>query len=407
VKRVSVVLVLLAAGLAAVTAAGAILRLAPAYASPDAASPASAPRASAPATSTPSATPSATPSGTPTPTPVAPLRVIGLSPAAGARNVAFGKTIKVTFSAQVAATTPYPRLSPSVPGTWKHSGTSALVFTPKGHLPVYTQVRVTIPAGSAGVHGADGGRLAKPYVVRFTVGGPSSVLRLQQLLAELGYLPLRFHPEAASPKKAALLSEPTDADLIALQPVAGRFTWRWDHLPSTLTALWAKGRTTVLLRGAIMAFEAGHGLSADGAAGRKVWTALLAQVAAHKAHEGAYRYLVVTTRLPQKLSVWSNGKVIYTTPANTGIASRPTQKGTFPVYLRFRTTTMSGTNPDGTHYNDPGVPYVAYFNGGDAVHGFLRASYGSPQSLGCVELSYSSAAVVWKYDPLGTLVTVR
>jgi len=111
--------------------------------------------------------------------------------------------------------------------------------------------------------------------------------------------------------------------------------------------------------------------------------------------------------LPEKLSVWSNGETIYTTLANTGIASRPTAKGTFPVYARYRTTTMSGTNPDGTHYNDPGVPYVAYFNGGDAVHGFVRASYGSPQSLGCVELSYSSAAVVWKYDPLGTLVTVH
>ena len=38
---------------------------------------------------------------------------------------------------------------------------------------------------------------------------------------------------------------------------------------------------------------------------------------------------------------------------------------------------MSGTNPDGSHYSDPGVPWVSYFNGGDALHGFLRASYGS------------------------------
>ena len=67
---------------------------------------------------------------------------------------------------------------------------------------------------------------------------------------------------------------------------------------------------------------------------------------------------------------------------------------------------MSGTNPDGSHYSDPGVPYVAYFNGGDAVHGFVRGSYGWPQSLGCVELPYGAAAVVYKYDPIGTLVTV-
>ena len=42
---------------------------------------------------------------------------------------------------------------------------------------------------------------------------------------------------------------------------------------------------------------------------------------------------------------------------------------------------MSGTNPDGSHYIDPGIPDVSYFNGGDALHGFIRASYGFPQSL--------------------------
>jgi lipoprotein-anchoring transpeptidase ErfK/SrfK len=138
-----------------------------------------------------------------------------------------------------------------------------------------------------------------------------------------------------------------------------------------------------------------------------VWLALLRTVAAHKAHKGHYDYVLVNSSgRPQTLSVWQDGKVIYRTLANSGISSRPTDKGTFPVYVRYRTTTMSGTNPDGSHYNDPGIPYVAYFNGGDAVHGFIRGSYGSPQSLGCVELSFSSAAVVYKYDPIGTLVTV-
>jgi lipoprotein-anchoring transpeptidase ErfK/SrfK len=98
---------------------------------------------------------------------------------------------------------------------------------------------------------------------------------------------------------------------------------------------------------------------------------------------------------------------VYSTAVNTGIASRPTAAGTFPVYVRYLSTTMSGTNPDGTKYNDPGVPYVAYFNGGDAVHGFVRGSYGWPQSLGCVELPYSAAAVVFDYDPIGTLVGVH
>ena len=47
---------------------------------------------------------------------------------------------------------------------------------------------------------------------------------------------------------------------------------------------------------------------------------------------------------------------------------------------------MEGTNPDGSHYNDVGVPWVNYFSGGDAIHGFVRPGYGWPQSLGCVEV---------------------
>ena len=67
---------------------------------------------------------------------------------------------------------------------------------------------------------------------------------------------------------------------------------------------------------------------------------------------------------------------------------------------------MSGKNPDGSTYHDPGIPDVSYFNGGDAIHGFSRSSYGSPQSLGCVELPFPAAAAVFPLTPIGTLVTV-
>jgi peptidoglycan hydrolase-like protein with peptidoglycan-binding domain len=367
------------------------------------------PAASAAASSAPAASATSTTTPTPTPTPTsAALKVVSITPKGKAGNVWYGSAIKVTFSSALATDTPFPRLSPKVPGAWKLVNTTTLVFKPAGHLPVYTAVKLTIPAGSAGVHAADGGRLAKQYTSSFTVGGVSSTVRLQQLLAELGYLPLRFHPDGSTKTgKSALSLEPGNADLVSLAPLKGTFTWRWSGIPKRMVPLWKKGQYTTLIKGAVMAFESGHGMSADGAAGRKVWLALLSTVAAHKAHKGHYDYILVdSTDRPQMLAVWQDGKTIYKTPANTGIYSRPTAKGTFPVYLRFRTTTMSGTNPDGTHYNDPGVPYVAYFNGGDAVHGFRRASYGSPQSLGCVELSYSSAAVVYKYDPIGTLVTV-
>src|SRR5712692_3213294 len=88
-------------------------------------------------------------------------------------------------------------------------------------------------------------------------------------------------------------------------------------------------------------------------------------------------------------------------------ARRPTQLGTFPVFEHIPIGTMSGTNPDGSHYHDPGIRYISYFNGGDAIHAFNRASFGTPQSLGCVELPFASAAKAWAYTPIGTLVTIE
>ena len=106
------------------------------------------------------------------------------------------------------------------------------------------------------------------------------------------------------------------------------------------------------------------------------------------------------------LAVWSNGAVVKTAAVNTGITVSPTDIGTWPVYLRYRTQTMRGTNPDGTKYEDPGVPFVSYFYKGEALHGFIRSSYGTPQSLGCVEMTFADAGDVWPLTPLGTLVTV-
>jgi lipoprotein-anchoring transpeptidase ErfK/SrfK len=76
------------------------------------------------------------------------------------------------------------------------------------------------------------------------------------------------------------------------------------------------------------------------------------------------------------------------------------------VYLRYTVTTMSGTYPGGGTYSDPGIPWVSYFHGGDALHGFLRSQYGYPQSLGCVEMPFANAKHLWPYTPIGTLVSV-
>jgi len=235
--------------------------------------------------------------------------------------------------------------------------------------------------------------LHREVVARFTVATGSS-LRLNQLLAQLGYLPLRFVPTGPF--------HPTSS---AAQ--RGSFTWRWTNVPTGLTGLWRPNAYTVITQGAIMAFESARGMPTDGVASPAVWDALLHAVATRHVSTATYNYVDVNTALPQTLTVYVNMRPIYHTLVNTGISVRPTALTTTPVFLRFVTTTMSGTNPDGSHYSDPGIPWVSYFNGGEALHGFIRGSYGWPQSLGCVEMPFANAQVVFPYTPIGTLVTVR
>jgi lipoprotein-anchoring transpeptidase ErfK/SrfK len=214
-----------------------------------------------------------------------------------------------------------------------------------------------------------------------------------QLLAELHYLPLTFTPGTTQ-------SVPS-------QQVNGTFTWAYPNLPPTLSSQWTLGSDNVILRGALMTFQSQLNLPVTGEADATTWTDLVSAVDDNHVDPATYNYVDVTETLPETLTLYKAGKVIFQTPVNTGIEAAPTELGTFPVYERFLSTTMSGTNPDGTKYVDPDIPWVSYFNGGDALHGFIRASYGWPQSLGCVEMPFSSAETVFPYTPIGTLVTVR
>jgi lipoprotein-anchoring transpeptidase ErfK/SrfK len=155
-----------------------------------------------------------------------------------------------------------------------------------------------------------------------------------------------------------------------------------------------------------MHFEATSNLATDGLVEPQVWQALTHAIAKRALDPVRYDYLMVSEDLPEVLVVWQNGREVYSSPANTGVPGATTATGTFPVYARFSATTMVGTDPDGYHYDVTGVPWVAYFNGGDAVHGYWRYAYGYPQSNGCVELPVDNAQVVWGMDPIGTLVTV-
>ncbi len=322
-----------------------------------------------------------------------PFTVVAISPASGTTQVPSDDTVAVRFSAPLSNTSPTPTLSPPVTGNWAIVTPDTFAFIPAAPLVPSATETVTVPAGGSGVTSADGKKLTQGASAQFTVAA-GSTLRLQQLLAQLGYLPVSFTPAGpvSSPQEAAQAQE-------------GTFAWRWNE-PATLESLWTVGTANQITKGAVMAFESQNGLDTDGEAGPAVWQALLADSAAGKADPAPYNYVYVTESEPETATVYSDGGEVYSTLANTGVAAAATAQGTFPVYLRYRVTTMTGTNPNGSKYVDPGIPWVSYFNGGDALHGFVRGSYGFPQSDGCVEMPPTHAAVVWPLTPIGTLVTV-
>ena len=344
------------------------------------------------------------PARTPAHKPAPALQVVSVTPAAGTSGVDGTSPVRVKFSAPLAASSPMPTLSPSIAGAWKREGDSA-VFTPASGFLGNTNVTVSIPGGTSGARSAAGasagtGGLLAASVSRSFTTAPFSTLRLQQLLAQLGYLPLTWTPAGA-----AIQPADTAAQLAAAySPPSGSFSWQSGY-PSELHSFWQEGSANLIDTGAIRAFESEQGLTMDGVAGPSVWSALLKAVAAGQRNTNGYSYALASKASPETLTIWHDGRQVFHNLANTGIPVAPTADGTFPVYERLRSQIMQGTNPDGSHYADP-VQYVAYFNGGDAVHYFPRASFGWPQSLGCVELPLGPAAVAWPYLTYGTLVTV-
>jgi hypothetical protein len=67
---------------------------------------------------------------------------------------------------------------------------------------------------------------------------------------------------------------------------------------------------------------------------------------------------------------------------------------------------MRGFTTTGAPYVYPDVPDVDYFKGNFAIHGFARASYGFPQSQGCVEVPLGIAPSVYARLHYGALVVV-
>ncbi len=321
------------------------------------------------------------------------------NPAPGTK-IASGQPVTLTFSKPVSQVlgSHLPPVSPATDGTWQTLNSHTIRFTPQGYgYGLGATVKIALPSG---VHIAGGQVTGQASSAAWSVPAGSTT-RLQQLLATLGYLPVTFTPSGSATPLTLQAQEAA-----AVSPPSGKFSMRYPNTPGWLASSWQAGSFGELTKGAVMAFENNVGLVPDGSPGPQVWKALINAAIHDQRSSFGYTVVDVSEGSPESLTLWHSGHTVMTTPVNTGIAQAPTAQGTFAVFEHLPVTTMSGTNPDGSHYSDPGIPWVSYFNGGDALHGFIRGSYGTPQSLGCVEMPFAVAHQVYPYTPIGTIVHV-
>ena len=236
----------------------------------------------------------------------------------------------------------------------------------------------------------------------WTVPG-GSTLRLQQLLAQLGYLPLQLQLRRHSGRGRR--RRRTEA---ARQPAAGQLQLALPEHAGGAQELWSPGASATMTKGAMMAFEDDHGLTADG--DRRARRVEGADQRGRRRAQVDVRLHVRDGQRGQPRDPEHSGTTARPSChglVNTGIPSAPTATGTYPVFEHLRRCTMSGTNPDGSTYNDPGVPWTsATSTAATRCTASSAASTASRRASAASRCRTPRPPTVYPYTPIGTMVNV-
>ncbi len=325
--------------------------------------------------------------------PLPPTRLAALP----ARVLADGTApLAVALSAPVSPSSPPPTLDPKVAGTWSIVGDAEL-FTPASTLQPCSRYALTVWARTSSTGHA---QLGRRQTIGLRVACPP-LAGLQQALARLGYLPAKLHPRYIV-HIATGAETRREAAEHAFHPPRGALAADLRDAPPV-----QMGQLDETTRGALEVYQADRDLQVTGEPDSATWASVLYDETHDRRDRQPYTWVTVSESLPEMLDLHRGHRVVFTTPVNTGVPGAETEQGIFPIYARYVSTTMSGTDVDGTKYVVPDVPWVNYFNGGDAVHGYPRESYGFPQSNGCVELPIEAARTVFGMLAVGDIVIVR
>ena len=105
----------------------------------------------------------------------------------------------------------------------------------------------------------------------------------------------------------------------------------------------------------------------------------------------------------QMVYAYEGDVVVNSFLASTGTWQTPTVTGTYHIYVKYASTSMSGPG-----YYLPNVPYTMYFYKGYGIHGtYWHNNFGVPMSHGCVNLSIPDAEWLFNWASVGTEVNVH
>jgi hypothetical protein len=111
-----------------------------------------------------------------------------------------------------------------------------------------------------------------------------------------------------------------------------------------------------------------------------------------------YRWISVD--LDEQIAVaYAGNTPVFATLVSTGTAQRQTHEGLFHIYAHYKRVTLDGAAgiPDWYYLED--VPWMMYFDENIGFHGaYWHDRFGYPSSHGCVNLSITDAAWLYRWS---------
>jgi lipoprotein-anchoring transpeptidase ErfK/SrfK len=105
----------------------------------------------------------------------------------------------------------------------------------------------------------------------------------------------------------------------------------------------------------------------------------------------------------QRVYAYAGDTLMNSFIVSTGTWQTPTVTGKYNIWIKLRSTTMTGPG-----YYLPNVPFTMYFYKGYGIHGtYWHNNFGTPMSHGCVNLSIPDAEWLYNFSSVGTLVNVH